>query len=198
MADANLDKSKLMIPGHGTVLVSVGEKADPFDPKNFVIGDDTTYKKSDWMQFGLTSKENTIEFSKDGGDTTAVDTWEFDGVDITKDPITWSFNIGSLSMQKAAWELAYGGGKYVDALKAYAMSDVVPVQKSVMIIFAHNGKRAGAYIRSARLSVGDAPSVDTEKFFETQLSGSVIQPDVDTWGKVLWFDARAYEAGRVV
>lgn len=195
--DANLTKNSLIIPGHGTVLVSKGKVADPFDPKNFLIGDDTTYPKNNWMHFGMTSKQNTVEFSKDGGDSSTADTWEFDAVDSTIDPIKWSLTIGALSMHKAMFELAFGGGKHDATLKGYAMGDVEPVEKSLMVLFAHGGKRGGVYIRNAKLSVGDAPSVDVENFFEVQLSATVGQPDKNDWGKIFWFDARDYVKGGV-
>lgn len=196
--EANYDTSKLVVPGHGTLLVSVAETADPFDIKSFVLGDDTSYPSNEWMPFALTSKENTFAFTKDGGDETVLDVWEFDGVDSSTESTTIGFTINAASMQKAVWEMAYGGGEYNETLKAYAEKEVVPVVKSAMVIFAHGGKRAGAYMRKVKITAGDAPEIATDNFFETQLKGTILTPEDMTWGKRLWLDARPYEAAVVV
>lgn len=190
--DANLDKKHLVIPGHGNILISKEGTADPFDVKSFVIGDTATYP-SEWESIGYTSKDNTVEFNKDGGDANSVDVWEEDAADISNDPILWSFVARAVSMQRKTFELAFGGGKYDETLGGYAMGDIEPVEKSVMILFSHGGKRGGVYIRRAKLSAGDAPKIDPEQFFEIEISGSILSPDVQTWGKVFWYDARNYE-----
>ncbi|WHS51386.1 hypothetical protein QM007_05350 [Rothia sp. SD9660Na] len=192
--EANYDADKLVVPGHGTVLVSVTDKADPFDIESFVLGDDTSYPKDQWMPFALTSKENTFAFTKDGGDETVLDVWEFDSMDSSTESATNGFTVNAASMQKSVWDLAYGGGKYDEELKGYAEHETVPVEKSVMVIFAHGGKRAGAYMRKVKITAGDAPDISPDNFFETQLKGTILTPDVMTWGKRFWFDARPYKA----
>lgn len=191
--DPNLDPKTLVVPGHGNVLVSTGTVAEPFDIESFDIMDASTYGE-DWMSIGYTSKADTVEFNKDGGDASSVDTWEQDGMDTTYEAILWSFVVRALSMQRSMYELAFGGGAYDSALKGYAMGDVEPIEKSVMIVFAHNGKRGGIYIRRAKLGVGDAPSVDVENFFQIEIKGDVLASDSTKYKKIFWFDARPYKA----
>lgn len=191
--DTALDPKTLIIPGHGNVLVSTATVAEPFDVEKFVIGDSATYGTG-WQSIGYTSKEDAVALNKDGGDATLVDTWEEDGTDATYEAIQWSFTVNSLSMSKSMYDLAFGGGAYDATLKGYGMGDIEPVEKSVMIIFAHNGKRAGLYIRRAKLSVGDAPSIDTEKYFSVQIKGDVLASDSAKFKKIFWFDARPYKA----
>lgn len=192
--EANYDANKLVVPGHGTVLVSIGEVADPFDIESFVLGDDTSYPSDQWMPFALTSKENTFAFTKDGGDETVLGVWEFDAVDSSTESATSGFTVNAASMQKSVWDLAYGGGKYDETLKGYAEHENVPVTKSAMVIFAHGGKRAGAYMRKTKVTAGDAPEVAPDNFFETQIKGTILTPENMTWGKRFWFDARPYKA----
>lgn len=195
--DPNLDPQTLVVPGHGTVLISTGASAEPFDITGFNIKDKSTYGDG-WESCGYTSKDDTVEFSKDGGDVTSIDTWEEDGLDTTYEAITWSFLVRALSMQKKTFDLAFGGGAYDETLGGYGMGDITPVEKSVMIIFAHNGKRGGVYIRRAKLSVGDAPSVDTEQFFEIEIKGDVLASDSDKYKKIFWYAARPYDAKKAL
>lgn len=191
--DANLDPKSLIIPGHGNVLVSTEATAEPFDVAKFDITDKASYGAG-WTSLGYTSKEDTIEFDKDGGDATSVDTWEEDGVDTTYEAVLWSFVVRALSMQKSTFDLAFGGGTWLEDIKGYAMGDITPVEKSVMIIFAHAGKRAGIYIRRAKLSAGDAPSVDPEQFFTIEIKGDVLASDSDKYKKITWLAARDFTA----
>ncbi|WP_269929103.1 hypothetical protein [Kocuria massiliensis] len=187
--DEKLDPKSVVIPGHGNVLVSTGDTAEPFDIGQFQIGDESTYGEG-WMSLGYTSKENTIEFDKDGGDATSVDAWEEDGLDTSYESTLWSFVVRALSMSKDVFELAFNGGAWDDELDGYAMGDVTPIEKSVMIIFAHAGKRAGIYIRRAKLASGEAPSIDVEQFFEIEIKGDVLASDSAKYKKIFWYKAR--------
>lgn len=191
--DPNLDPKTLVVPGHGNVLISTDETAEPFDITGFNIKDTATYGPG-WESLGYTSKENTVEFSKDGGDVSSVDTWEEDGMDTTYEATLWSVLVRALSMQRKTFEYAFGGGKWDENLKGYGMGDVEPITKSMMIIFAHNGKRAGAYIRRVKIGAGDAPSIDPEQFFEIELKGDILASDSATYKKIFWYSARPYDA----
>lgn len=189
MADPNLDPKSTIIPGHGNVLISKQATAEPFDIEKFNINNPASYG-SDWQSLGYTSKENTVEFDKDGGDAKSVDTWEEDGVDTSYEAVLWSFVVRALSMNQKTFEMAFGGGAWDETLKGYGMGDITPIEKSVMIIFAHAGKRAGVYIRRAKLAAGDAPKVDAEQFFEIEIKGSVLASDSSKYKKIFWFAAR--------
>lgn len=197
MADPNLDPKSTIIPGHGNVLISKEATAEPFDIAQFDIKDETTYGTG-WESIGYTSKENTIEFDKDGGDASSVDTWEEDGVDTSYEAVLWSFVVRALSMNRKTFELAFGGGEWDEDLQGYAMGDITPIEKSVLIIFAHAGKRFGIYVRRAKLSAGDAPSVDPEQFFEIEIKGDVLTSDSVKYKKVFWMGARAAKSGTSV
>lgn len=195
--DPNLDPSNIIVPGHGNVLVSTDKTAEPFDPAGFNIFDSSSYGPG-WRSIGYTSKDDTIEFDKDGGDATSLDTWEEDGVDTAYESVLWSFVVRALSMNRETFELAFGGGAWDETLKGYGVGDVSPTEKSVMIIFAHGGKRAGVYIRRCKLQAGDAPEVDAEQFFEIEIKGDVLASDSEKYKKMFWFAARPAVEGTAV
>lgn len=173
--------SALIVPGHGTVFYAPRGVALPADPLDaFKLNTDAP---AGWTDLGHTSKENAVELSKDGGDKSQLDTWYADAVRVVYAAEQWSMTVNALQMTKETLDLAFRGehdpvkGRYVipAATRATEGQIVVLMQDTTgsMLIYAPN----------TQTTLGDAPSINTENFFEVPLSISILSdPNVTADG----------------
>lgn len=174
---AGNNAGNVIIPGHGQVLISKTDEAEPFDPAGVVIGDPKTWP-AEWIALGHTSRENTIEFERDGGEEEVLGSWEEDAIEsnVSEAEVT-SFKVASLEMSKEIYQLMFGaGGEWNETLQAIEHDEAQSTIKSVMVIAAHGGKRWARYIRKSSLIAGDESSIETDNFMEANIKGTVLSP----------------------
>ena len=187
-----LDASKLIIPGRGTVLFApVGTQPVNIDAFNLNVA--STFK--DW-DIAHTSKENAISFSKDGGETTTLGSWEVPNLKVSKTPTMISFTTGKLQMDKENFERCFGiaGNSWDAATGAFKVTNLATTDLAVMVIMIDGeNNRGGWYFPKCSVSMGDFPEVDAENFYEFQLAGNVLA-DPATGENFRVYQVRPYSA----
>lgn len=164
--------SALIVPGHGTVFFAPPEATLPTDPLT-AFGIDKV-APTGWTDLGHTSKENTISFSKDGGENSQLDTWYKDAVRVVYGSTTWTATVNALQMDERTLDLAFNGeldeaeGRYVIPASSSATTG------QTVILFQDTTASMLIYLPNTQTTLGEAPSVSVEGFFEVQLSLSIL------------------------
>lgn len=185
-----LDAGKTIIPFRGNVLVAPVD-TKPIDISSFVIGDEKTY--TGWGSLGHTSRENSVALEKDGGDAEQKGSWEDEGLDAVYEPTAWSSTVNALQMDQDTFKLAFPGGTWDEATQSYDVGNIGTVERAVLVIFAPGDKRAGFYMPRGQITLGDAPELDVEEFFELQLRIQALSSQT-TRNRFKWFATRQYKA----
>lgn len=161
-----------IIPGKGTVLVA--------DPDSEVPGDYMTLDpmalpaESPWQALGHTSRENTVAMSKEGGEASQSGSWWEEALDSSYEATTWGLTVNSLQVDALTLGLAFGGGQLDATVGSYMVRDVVPQRKALYILMVGGNTRMGIYVPNTTVSVGDAPEIAIDSFFEISLSAAIL------------------------
>ncbi len=170
------DKTKLVIPGHGTVFHAPRGTKPPADPLTaFKLTEDGP---SPWQNLGHTSKNNTIAFTKDGGEKETLDTFLADGVRTTTGSTQWGVTIAALQIDAQTLDLAFNGD-FDPETGGYIVASAAPIETALFLYFQDSTGALGFWLPETELALGDAPSVDTAYFFELPLSASILSAPSD-------------------
>ena len=159
------------IPGKGTVLVAPPDTAAP----DYETVDPTGTLSGGWETLGHTSRDNNVSLSKGGGDATQRGSWWDDALRATYDPITWSVNVNSIQIDRLTLSLAFGDGTHDGAVGSYDVGGSITAQKKALFILIVDGSsRMGIYIPNVTVTIGDAPQIAVDSFFEITLSAQML------------------------
>lgn len=161
------------IPGRGTVLVAAPDTAAP-DYETI----DPAAPTGGWVALGHTSRDNNVSLSKGGGDSTQRGSWWDDALRATFDPITWSVNVNSIQIDQITLGLAFGGGTHDGAAGTYDVAgSVTPQKKALFILIVDGSTRMGIYIPNTVVTIGDAPQIAVDAFFEIALTAQMLNSE---------------------
>ncbi len=169
----SVDSTKLVIPGHGTAFVAPANTLPPTNPvsaSGFKLLDDGPGL---WMNLGHTSKQNTIAFTKEGGEKETIDTFLADAVRTSTSGVTWGVNIAALQFDRNNLRLAFNGD-FDPVTGGYTVTSPAPVNVALFLYFQDSTGSLGFWLPSVDISLGDAPSVDTANFFEMPLAATIL------------------------
>lgn len=171
----SVDASKLIIPGKGAVFQAAKNTSCGTDPLDkFTL---TTTTAVGWTHLGHTSSANTISFSKEGGEATSVGTFLSDAVRVINSAVSWSVTIPALQFDENILDLAFNGD-WDPVTKGYIVpGSPAPVESALFIYLEDNTGSLGFWLPNTSVTLGDAPSVDTENFLELPLSASILATD---------------------
>ncbi len=170
-----VDSTKLIIPGHGAVYQAAQNTSPGLNPLSKFSLMSTTV--SGWTHLGHTSKANTIAFSKEGGEPTSLDTFLADAVRVINSSNAWSVTVPALQFDENVLDLAFNGD-WDAATGGYVVPGTTsPVETALFIYFEDNTGSLGFWLPSTSVTLGEAPSVDTENFLELPLSASILSVD---------------------
>ena len=159
------------IPGKGTVLVAPPDTTAP----DYETVDPTGTLTGGWEAIGHTSRENNVSLSKGGGDATQRGSWWDDALRATYDPITWSVTVNSIQIDKLTLELAFGDGTHDGDAGTYDISgSITAVKKALFILIVDGSTRMGIYIPNTTITIGDAPQISVDSFFEITLAAQML------------------------
>lgn len=160
------------IPGKGTVLVAPPDTAAPTDYETL---DPTGTLPGGWEALGHTSRDNNVSLSKSGGDATQRGSWWDDALRSTYDPITWSVNVNSIQIDRLTLSLAFGDGTHDGTAGTYDVGGSITAQKKALFILIVDGSsRMGIYIPNTTITIGDAPQIAVDSFFEITLQAQML------------------------
>lgn len=184
---ANRDEA--IIPGRGFVFTAnAGTEApdlNQFDPEN----PEACF--ASWTWLGLTSKDNLVALSAEGGDSEVRDTWEYAAVRVEKARTTYGMSVNALNVNEATLGLAFPGGKWDSQKKSYAISsNSGTTDKAVFVVIIDNKNGLAAlYFPNGAMSLGEAPSLSADGFLEINLKVTA-QTDSKTGETFRWFTPR--------
>ncbi len=169
----SVDSTKLIIPGKGTVFTAPAGTRPPSMPLGAAGFDLTKDGPGLWRNLGHTSKQNTIAFTKEGGEVETIDTFLADAVRTTTSGVTWGMTIPALQFDPDTLRLAFNG-EFDPTTGGYIVSSPAPVNVALFVYFKDTTGALGFWIPSVDINIGDAPSVDTANFFEIPLSATFL------------------------
>ncbi len=173
-----LNANALILPGRGTVFVGDPDETPPTVAQLATIS--PTSPPTGWDCLGHTSRDNTVAYSKDGGDATQRGSWWDDALVTTYDPVNWSLTVNSLQVDELSLGLAFGGGVLDDVAGTYIFGNVTAVDKAVLVLMVDGAKRLGIYHPNTSMTLGDAPEVSVDAFFEIQLLAQLLNSTATT------------------
>lgn len=167
----SVDATTLVIPGHGTVFhapVNTKPPASPLTAFNLQADGPTL-----WKNLGHTSKQNTIAFTKEGGEKESIDTFLADAVRTTTSSVSWGVTVAALQFDATTLDLAFNGD-FDASTGGYTVATPAPLSAALFLYFQDTTGSVGFWIPNAEVSLGDAPSVDVAQFLELPLSVSIL------------------------
>ncbi|WP_100813013.1 hypothetical protein [Microbacterium lacus] len=176
----SVDATKLVIPGHGTVFHAPVNTPPPANPLVLPGGFNLQANgPTPWANLGHTSKQNTIAFTKEGGEKESIDTFLADAVRTTSTGVTWGVNVAALQFDADNLDLAFNGEFNPDT-GGYIVASPAPISVALFLYFQDTTGSLGFWLPNTEVSLGDAPSVDTAQFFELPLAVSILSADGET------------------
>lgn len=170
----SVDKTKTIVPGHGTYFTA--DLAATFPPNPLTAFTLTGAPPTGWTNLGHTSKDNTAAFKRDGGDKNSLDSWLQDGVVVTYDSVAWSLQVNSLQLDQTNLDLAFNGVNDVDG--GYIVpASLTGVSKQGFLLATDGTGSLGFWMPNTNVTLGDDPSIDPTKFFELPLGVSILAAD---------------------
>lgn len=186
-----LNAGSVIIPGKGTVFVGPPNAAplnkstlDPADPSTFL----------GWECLGHTSRDNAVSLSKEGGDATNLGSWIDPNLVSNRDAVSWGFTVNSLQVDGTTLLLAFPNGRITTSGLFVVPSDGGAIERAIYILCIDGIKRMGIMSPRSSISLGEAPSISTDSFFEIQLSGSMLSATEASGTEILVGDLLAFDA----
>lgn len=177
----SVDATKLVIPGHGAVFHAPKNTLPPTNPlAAFSLTADTVPNNEtqpvQWKNLGHTSKQNTIAFTKEGGERESIDTFLADAVRTSTSSTSWGINVAALQFDSNTLDLAFNGD-FDPATGGYTVAGSSSLETALFLYFKDNTGSIGFWLPNTEMSLGDAPSVDTAQFLELALTASILSTD---------------------
>lgn len=170
----SVDATKLVIPGHGTVFHAPVNTAPPADPLNASTGFNLQSDgPSPWLNLGHTSKQNTIAFTKEGGERETIDTFLADAVRESVGSVSWGVTVAALQFDADNLDMAFNG-EFDEETGGYTVASPAPIEAALFLYFQDTTGSLGFWLPNTTVALGDAPSVDTTQFFELPLAVSIL------------------------
>ena len=171
-----VDATKLLIPGHGTVFQSAANELLPSGDvfEKFTLTGDGP---AGWSNLGHTSAQNTISFSREGGEPTTLGTFLADAVRTIYSSYSWSVGIPALQFDEDVLDLAFNGD-WDSKTNGYVVpTSSAPVAAGLFLLMQDNTGKLGFWIPNTTVTLGEAPGVDRENFMELPLTASINAAD---------------------
>lgn len=179
-----LNGNAVVLPGVGYVLLSdVGapppDKSD-ITPSTLAQGDDivvgTEPDTATWRQLGHTSRENAVALGKEGGETTALGSWQAPTLKTSVSPITYSFTISALQFDNDVLSLYFGGGDTSQQGYFGIPKTTSPTEKALYLALVDGTAVWGEYFPKVSIIGGDGPELSPEGLTEWQLVATILDP----------------------
>lgn len=165
----------LIIPARGTVFIAAPNTKPGADPLGTAATsfDITKDGPTGWTNLGHTSKENTIGFTKEGGERESLGTFLAESVRTTQSDVSWGITVNALQIDKPTLDLAFDGAIDPDT-GGYVVAGGSSKNVAAFLLLQDTTAKLGFWLPNIDMSLGDAPSVDTANFFELPLSASIL------------------------
>lgn len=166
-----VDATALFIPGLATVFSAPANTAMPAGGLSDFVLDSAG--PTGWDNIGHTSKDDMVNFSKDGGDKTSLDTALAAGVRTVYSSESWTLNVAALQADQGTLDLAFNGDFDTDDGYIVPASNVGSAA-ALFLLMQDGTAQLGFYIPNTSVKLGDAVKIDDPAtFIEFPLAASI-------------------------
>ena len=176
-----INPNALVLPARGLVFTGAVDAAPPAQSALAAIT--AAAPPVGWTCIGHTSRENLPAYSKDGGDVSQIGSWEDEALAAVNEPTAWSLTINPLQVADPnVLGLAFGGGTLDDDAGTYDVGSSTATSKALLLLLIGATRRVGIYHPNTSITIGDAPELSVEYFFELQLLAQLLSsPTTGKW-----------------
>lgn len=173
-----LDDTAVVIPGTGYVyLHDTPGTAPPAATTSAIAALDLTSATlpTGWDNVGHTSRDDNVSYTREGGDTNTVGTWQVPSLRTTVDPVTRGLTINALQVGNDTFQLYFGGGD-VTGTDVFDEPDTPVAQdRALFLVMVDGATRLGLYVPKASIIGADAIEVDPENFLQFNLGATFVK-----------------------
>lgn len=157
-----VDATALFIPGLATVFLASPNHAMPAGGlSDFVL---SSAGPTGWDNIGHTSKDDVVNFAKDGGDKTSLDTMLAAGVRTVYSSEAWTLNVAALQAAKSVLDLAFNGD-FDDDDGYIVPASNVGTNSAAFLLMQDGTAQMGFYLPNTSIKLGDAVKIDDPATF---------------------------------
>lgn len=166
-----VNANSMIVPGNGTLFHAPIGTALPAKPlEAFTL---TGTPPTGWTNLGHTSRENTVAFSRDGGEPTSMGTWLMDSTSTIYSAISWSLSIPALQFDADVLDMAFNGD-FDSATGGYIVpGQTAAVKSELFLLMQDSGGKLGFWIPNSEVTLAEPPGVNREQYLELPLLASI-------------------------
>ena len=170
------DATTLFIPGHGTVFHSPVGTALPVDPLTaFTL---TGAPPTGWDTFGHTSKQNIVNFTREGGETTTLDTFLADSVrSVVTSTARTTLNIAALQLDVDTLDLAFNGDWDETGNRYVVPASSSAIERALVVLLTDDTGSMLFEIPKGSISASGTFTLDPANFVEIPLAATLLSSD---------------------
>lgn len=169
----SVDATKMVIPGRGTVFHAPKNTpcpSNPLGPSGFTL---TGNPPSGWTNLGHTSKQNTLAFTKEGGEPEKLGTFLADAQRTIYSDLSWGMTVPALQFDGDVLDMAFNGDFNPETGGYIVPGSVVPVEAALFVYFKDTTGALGFWVPNTVVTLGEAPGTDPANFYELPLNVSI-------------------------
>jgi hypothetical protein len=173
-----LDSGAVTLPGRGYVFIhDTPGTADPADTVAEINALDLTAATlaTGWRNLGHTSRENAVTLGRDGGDVTALGSWQADSLYSSTDPVTYSITLNPLQSTNDVFKAYFGGGDITDPDVFVLPDSPGTIEKAFYMVLESGSTRMAWSFPKVSLSAGDSVEIDPEALLEFPLTATILK-----------------------
>lgn len=173
-----LDDTAVVIPGTGYVFLNLTLGAAPpaATPTALNALDLTSATlATGWDNIGHTAREDNVSYTREGGDTNTVGTWQVPSLRTTVDPVTRGLSMNALQVGNETFTLYFGGGDDSGTGVFDEPDTPVAQDRALFLVMVDGASRLGLYVPKASIIGSDAIEVDPEDFLQLSLGATFVK-----------------------
>lgn len=166
-----VNANAMIVPGNGTLFHAPAETALPANPLTaFSL---TGAPPTGWTNLGHTSRENTVAFSREGGEPTSMGTWLMDATSTIYSAVAWSMSIPALQFDQDVLDFAFNGD-FDAATGGYIIPGQTAAVKTQLFLLMQDATgKLGFWIPNTEVTLSEPPGVNREQYLELPLSAAI-------------------------
>ncbi len=172
-----VNATAMIVPGNGTIFHAPKAVAFPTNPlAAFTL---TGTPPEGWTNLGHTSRENTLGFSREGGEASSIGTWLADSTKTIYSSVAWAMSIPALQFDSDVLDMAFNGD-FDPVTGGYIVpGQTAAIETQLYVLMQDNTGKLGFWIPNSEVTLGEPPTVNREQYLELPLTASINAADND-------------------
>lgn len=172
-----LDDGAVIIPGSGWVYTAPAGTASPVLDHAALLALDLDGPGNialNWTNLGHTSRDDSVEITPSGGESTVKGSWQNPNLRSTTTPTSYDIAIPALQADLTVFGLYFGGG--VVANDRFELPDsAVPADRATFIVLVDGATRVAIWTPKLSMRANGGITMETEDFLTFPLIGTVLK-----------------------